>query len=1062
MNEDEPIRNQQKRSTEGKLLAFLVILLIIPGWNGNGQEEKLSLSTILQNANACYQKNLFKEALHWCEQAETTHEDRSSVIFLEIELLQTSSLIELKQFRKADSLITYLFRVLKQPGDGNPELLSNLHYLKGMILIRTSDPNTSRMISEEQACIDIREKNNLLDTILVKAYNNISFGISLLGDNKRALWYARKAIQLTIELEGPESPRLGRYYTNLAINYSDLGMATDAMKMYDLAENSLLKIYGRQYPYLAKIYTNKAIIFKDKGDFDRALDYYRNAEEIYLANPDLPYNSLVNTYLLMASLYLGKNDYSKTMYYVRKSLPFTTDPANLGQLYLLMGISYRNSGLGREAIPFLEKAISCHKKMGEHYFRLGFDYYSLGICYDTLHQVDKAFTCLERSKDITMKAFGLHHPRTAETLSYLGNLYEKTGDYQKALEYTHQAMMAMTRNFNNGDIFSNPPVDSIQPELNMIDVIKRKSAACLIYYKAVKDIRYLKSGLETLDLASRLIDKFRQGYESEQSRLYLSANQTSTFNQLVDLAYELYQLTNDNLYIQKAFEYAERNKSSSLLASLTSAEARQFSGIPEQNLKVESELVKTISGYKEALYEARKTEADSDRISSLQKSIANLQITYDSLLQTYETKYPEYYRLKYRNAIVNLDGVQRSLQRQQAVLEYILTDTSLYIFLVTREGTSLLRQNAATLQSDIQSFLKYLTHPDFAHMDLTNFRLFEHAGYRLYSLLLEPYQSKIRGKELIIIPDGIMAYIPMDVLLTRDTDLQNLDFARLPYLLKENLVSYTYSASLMLNRNGHIKLYPRLIAFAPDYSHKLAAATTRGRTYVYRKNLAPLPGALEEVKTAGRYFHSTIMTGANATETAFKKDAPRYDILHLAMHTVINNEDPMYSKLAFAEDTDDLNDGLLNTYEIYNLKFRARLAVLSSCNSGNGVYSKGEGVISLGRAFMYAGCPSILMSLWEIEDKSSVELIKNFYLELSRGKRIDESLRTAKLRFLSDADPLTAHPYFWSGYAAIGSIEPVARNQWLVKIMLMVLILASVTGTFVLLRTFTQHRKDRT
>ena len=307
-----------------------------------------------------------------------------------------------------------------------------------------------------------------------------------------------------------------------------------------------------------------------------------------------------------------------------------------------------------------------------------------------------------------------------------------------------------------------------------------------------------------------------------------------------------------------------------------------------------------------------------------------------------------------------------------------------------------------------------------------------------------------------------MAYIPMDVLLTRDTDLQSLDFARLPYLVKENLVSYNYSASLMLNRNAHIKIYPKLIAFAPDYSQKLAASKTRGRTFVYRKDLAPLPGAREEAETAGRYFCSTIMTGSNATETAFKKEAPRYAILHLAMHTIINNENPLYSKLAFSEDTDSLDDGLLNTYEIYNLKLRARLAVLSSCNSGNGIYSKGEGVISLGRAFMYAGCPSILMSLWKIEDKSSVELIRDFYQELSKGKRIDESLREAKLRFLSDADPLTAHPYFWSGYAAIGNIEPVNRNQWLVRITMIVLIIASGIGGFAFLRKFIHHRRGRT
>ena len=147
------------------------------------------------------------------------------------------------------------------------------------------------------------------------------------------------------------------------------------------------------------------------------------------------------------------------------------------------------------------------------------------------------------------------------------------------------------------------------------------------------------------------------------------------------------------------------------------------------------------------------------------------------------------------------------------------------------------------------------------------------------------------------------------------------------------------------------------------------------------------------------------------------------------MHTVINDSLPMFSKLVFAIDGDSMNDGYLNTQEIYNMKFKARLAVLSACNTGSGKFRNGEGVMSLARAFLYAGCPSIVMTLWEVEDKSSSNLISAFYQELYRGSSKSEALRKAKQEHIRNADQLRAHPYFWSAYIVIGNQSPIKLNN---------------------------------
>jgi len=139
------------------------------------------------------------------------------------------------------------------------------------------------------------------------------------------------------------------------------------------------------------------------------------------------------------------------------------------------------------------------------------------------------------------------------------------------------------------------------------------------------------------------------------------------------------------------------------------------------------------------------------------------------------------------------------------------------------------------------------------------------------------------------------------------------------------------------------------------------------------------------------------------------------------MHTILNDSSPMYSKMVFSQNSDTLEDNFLNTYEVYNLQLKSRMAVLSSCNSGSGIVQNGEGVMSLARGFMFAGCPSIIMTLWTVEDNSGVKLMTQFYKNLKKGFSKSKSLQQSKIDFLKQADQLHSHPYFWSGYVVIGN-----------------------------------------
>jgi len=149
------------------------------------------------------------------------------------------------------------------------------------------------------------------------------------------------------------------------------------------------------------------------------------------------------------------------------------------------------------------------------------------------------------------------------------------------------------------------------------------------------------------------------------------------------------------------------------------------------------------------------------------------------------------------------------------------------------------------------------------------------------------------------------------------------------------------------------------------------------------------------------------------------------------MHTVIDDNDPMYSTLIFSPEESGEEDRFLRTFEIYGIPLKARMVVLSSCNTGVGKLFSGEGILSLARGFIYSGSESVVMSMWEIEDRTGTEVVKAYYDYLKRGYSKSIALKKARNKFLKSADQLRAHPYFWSALVIYGDNSPLFRPWWI-------------------------------
>ncbi|WP_179318930.1 CHAT domain-containing protein [Winogradskyella helgolandensis] len=264
-----------------------------------------------------------------------------------------------------------------------------------------------------------------------------------------------------------------------------------------------------------------------------------------------------------------------------------------------------------------------------------------------------------------------------------------------------------------------------------------------------------------------------------------------------------------------------------------------------------------------------------------------------------------------------------------------------------------------------------------------------------------------------IIPDGILHYLPFELLVTNND-----------YILNETKVSYASSLSFINSpihnneKNGKIALFaPSYALFAP--SDKQLAV--RGEPY-------HLEGALKEVSSISKLFeNSDVYVNDKASKGSFKSLSPDYSILHLSMHSFLNDDDSELSSLVFSDDDEDHE---LYISELYGLNLNADMVVLSACNTGVGELKTGKGIVSMNTAFTAAGVPSVLSSLWSAPDDATQEIMIAFYKHLKEGSDKSEALQLAKQDYLNTTEnELLKHPYYWAGFVVSGDISSIATKE---------------------------------
>lgn len=950
--------------------------------------------------------------------------------------------IEISNKNYRDSISFYLFNITGSSYLQLRDLYKAIESYKNAVSIYRNSYNNS----EEYA----------------KVLANLGITLGHIGQNSEAIEYLLRSIKVR-QSSGTQYPiGIEGSFLTLGILYKNINELELALENFSIAEGIL---FEQPNPgLLAKIYASKATIFRMKGDFDKAKSYQKNAIFEYLKLNSLQPHNLLQAYNSLGVILKAKGDYLEALDAFLKSIEYFTsqNKKDLAVIYGNCSNCYVALGLIDDAEMYKQMELAILKEI---YQEGSTEIIKAYINLSTLYLEWKAYGNFEKgleylgiAENLTLVHYGASHPLMGNCMEIYAIYYSETDNPLLSVQYYQKALALSLGQDIADDYLICPSIKDDDVSVTIARLIKGKAAELQkLAIQQNSNIKLLTASLESYQSALWVIDKLRQSFLDEESKLFLSANEMSTFTKALELAIELSTKKTDDKYKRLAFELAERSKAANLLASIRTLKAGKFGGIPDSLSTKETSIKDNINSCRQKIFEEKQNESPNKTlIDSLENQFFLLTNQHDELIQFFEDEYPSYHNLKYESKVVAPEELRTFMQAGTNFVEYVTTDSSIVAFLINptvfETFTIPIDQQ---FQKSIRNIINSLTRVNISSHNHDTLKSFVESTHFLYSVLIEPLREKIQGKHLIISTDQLLAYIPFEILLSASPPDEQMNYRDLPYLLRDYAISYSYSATLLSEDRGiKRKRKENLVAYAPDYKLddvKFIDSTSRlGDDALL---LYPLPQAYKEAKQIVDLTGGKLFKDAEATETNFLQQKDKFDVLHFSMHAIIDNSDPMFSKLVFSQGDDTLNDRFLYTYEIYNMRIPARLSVLSACSTGDGVMRKGEGIMSFARSFIYAGCPSVIMTLWPVEDKAGSGIMIDFYNFLNEGLPIDESLRLAKLNHLANADPIWVHPFFWAEYVIIGENTHVysRKNPYLIFSVTALLVLAL---SFILIRKY--------
>ncbi len=872
----------------------------------------------------------------------------------------------------------------------------------------------------------------------------------VLADHRAALDYTQTAEIVVLDQIGPDSfPEFGMLLQNLGVFYSRAGDFDQQMSSYQRHFDYTIRTKGRDSKEGADAYYNLGMAYLRRNQWDNTQAYLDSSLRISEA---IQYETGIGDALnILAICFANKGDYAQAASVQRQALKYDLDGYNYSVKLNNLAEYQLNLKQYAAAQENFEKAIEA-----------GPNNWGPRLNLIRLFRLQEKWEQAEALTDQWIKQLEGDPLTWASELkrlfNYKASFYQRIQDWDSALSTLDQGLrlkavdpvidaslylQLATARLGNGDhmealaaiqqlyhllfpadeqydLFEDPSVESLLNVEVALEVLTLKGQIYQALLAADLNQEVQRAAITLYQKAEQLIQRNRERYASVASKSLLAQSALILYQDAIELMYALHQNTGDPIWIEQALYFSERSRATSIADRLNTIQANLFTQIPTGLITKEQELLGDIAFYNNQIASASYPQ-DPELIETWEQTLFEKRREQQGLLQILKEEYPQYFDLKYQEFELDLSSVSNQvIGPGEVLLEYFIGRKDVYLIWVSGQEMGMEKLGSSDLiDQGIRAFRQGM---------LSQGSAYEEWAYRLYELLLQPVELVIEDKSLVIIPDGVLGYLPFETLLLQPVGDEGVISNEI-FLLWNHPVRYFFSIQVALLGQRIKQSNPtrgQILGVSPGFTDSIPISVSPDAQARY---LAPLQGSIAELEEMESRYPGSFLYGNEATKTAFWELAGEHNLLHISTHTWIDDQNPNASGFLFAAGAQDSMYSFLHAYELFNQSLLADLVTLSACNTGYGQVQKGEGIASLARAFAFAGCQNLVMTLWPIRDRTTPELMRFFYENLTAGMGKDEALHQAKKMYLASTNPLFHHPYYWGGIIYVGDKEAVSLQR---------------------------------
>lgn len=943
--------------------------------------------------------------------------------YCKAKLEQIANLITIRKFEEAEQLNLVLISELSSSSDLPSRYLIQTKSVFGRIL-HAQGKSIEAIVFYDSAIYEygqLKDRDAYLNQgHLYNAKASIFARQSLYDQSYECL---EKALTLYLDNQAGLQ-QISAVRNNLGNIYTLIGKYNSGLEQYHESVKLKEKLYdNKNHLSLANAYYNIALLYSEILQDHLALEFAKKAIRIREYTLGLEDSRLFDDYALLGRIYTNLDQDSLARSCLHKALElaptnYKQDPAELGFLYGELAYFHDNQHEYEKALGYTQQAMKNYKKAFGATSDIAADLtLQLGTINLRKGNYTKGKSYIHEAISQYNEIVGYNSTNLVKAYAALARQYYDEGKYDSALSTIQISININTKSDSSTQINNS----AISDTNRLLFALLLKGNILRKNYDIKRETAFLDSASMVYTNCDKLLTHI-QSTVSYSDGLVLLDTINALYDNAIENAYILYTTNNNPKYKAQAFHFMERSKSALLRQRVSTLKEQKFGNIPHELISRELYIKEDIAYLQGRIHTVGKEEDNSDnsKFNLLSDQLFERRKDLAELTDKYRKEHPAYFRLNHEHSEPSIYELQEILPSNTLVLNYTVTNDFIYLITTSNDTSDFYRiDRDGAFKETLNTYLEMLSTQGFEPA------MFTTTSQELFNRLIP--EEVVLKEDILIIPDQELGAIPFGTLVEKQNTNTPNDYKSINYLIKKHNIAYLHSARTLIWNAEQDKETEEIQILAMSSSFLTGERSTISSRQ--RGALVPLLSAAKEVENLSSIYGDNVFVQKNATENQFRNMMKAKDIIHLASHSIVDHEQPMFSRILFEKNPEDtLHDGSLYTHELYNMSIDADLVILSACNTAVGQLAQGEGILNLGRGFFYAGVPSVVMSHWRVDDESTSELMEHFHSYLSQGYTKDQAMRQAKLQYLNSASPNKNHPYFWGAFVVVGDSDPILNK----------------------------------